>query len=103
MTLGGMRIVFEFAFNWSIRTLGIVLHMLWLVISLSLLFLFIRVGYPLCGTEVGSFSAGHLRRNPLFCHIPGIPYVTPSVLANRMPLFLWNRTLFSILIAYILF
>jgi hypothetical protein len=64
-------------------------------------FFFIRVCYPLCGTEVGSFGAGHLRRNPLLCHIPSIPHVTLSVLANRMLLFLWNRALFSILIAHI--
>jgi len=42
-------------------------------------------------TEMGSLSAGHLRRNALphpslgyFCHIPGILHVALSVVAKRM-------------------
>jgi hypothetical protein len=56
------------------------------------------VCYSLCGTEMGSFSAEHLRRNPVFCHIPCILHVVLSVLANRMFLSLWNYPLFPLLI-----
>jgi hypothetical protein len=68
-------------FDWSIRTLGIILRMLWLATNLSFLLLLFGCATLNVAPRWDHSVLGICVETP---YIPGILLVTLSVLANRM-------------------